>query len=314
MGPGWRRIAGLAAIFGVGLAGGELWLRLKLAEGIPVSEQASLAERASRTANGARRTRGASPTVGGPSTATLSEQTPGVAPSSLSPGANRAPGVIAVLGSREPAGPLAAREPAAGGIQTLRQGADGNRYLPKSEWEVSVALPDAATSEERLSQALGERHGRESAPALAEMERALIRRKQLGPPPWGQDRFQVIGSHLRIGAVVGSDFEAPASPEDSLGWYETEARPSVSSGGREEALQLLRLFEVQRREAITRILDTLFAVVQGDRFRTEAVAYAVVNRKLVLIESREIQGLEVLFDRARTLDDKIFDEAAQILR
>ena len=207
--------------------------------------------------------------------------------------------------------------PPLGSGAAIREGADDSRFLARAEYDISIDLREAAGETppaDPLAQALARTQRGIAAALLIDIERTLLRKQQLGPPPWGTDRFQIFGSHQTLGAVIGRDLEPPASPEDSLRWYRTRPGAVPAPAGGQYALKLLREFEITRRMMVAKILDLIFSATQGDQRQTEAVGYAIADRKLVLIAPREVPGLDELLERASALNERMFVEVEQLLR
>lgn len=147
-------------------------------------------------------------------------------------------------------------------------------------------------------------------------ESRLARAKRMAEPPWGKDRFQIVaglipGCSL---AVVGRDFALTASPEESVAWYEKYYGLNPGEASRQEATELLRQWEAERRTLLASIIDrSLDLISQGTCARKDAIAYGIVGRQLGLIRPGESPELESVLAAGSLLQDEVVAEALKIL-
>lgn len=194
----------------------------------------------------------------------------------------------------------------------LITGGSGATLLHGAEYKVGGGLPLPLSALYGAEEQLSQRQKKKLRIREGYLQRAMM----LGEPPWERDQFQIVSAldPLVPLAVVGRDFEIPASPEDSVRWFEHWLGAAPSQADREEAIELLRDWEVERRAFLAKLVSRGLALAEMSRFRvSEVVAYGVVGRTLVLIRKGESPEVEEILEAAAALPETIKSEARALL-
>ncbi len=119
------------------------------------------------------------------------------------------------------------------------------------------------------------------------LERVLL----IGEPPWREDHFQIFGTLAGYRfAVPGRDRYLPASPEQTVDWVQHFLDRNAQPESVLDAIDLLRDFEVRRRELSAKIVER---IRKGEGYVPvdDVIAYAVVDRELLLVRESDAPGL-----------------------
>ncbi len=176
-----------------------------------------------------------------------------------------------------------------------------DRDVPRVQWaEASPTQDDPSQAESG--------HASANAAAFDQYTSAYAAQARR---PWKAARFHFVGWNfpdrpngalpVRLPDFAGSDFQAPASAEASLDWYASAFGAPPDGPARSEALQVLKEFEVRRRECVVRILDRIVELAQTEGLGREpgVRGQILMGRRLVLLRDGQPPGLEVLVRRYR---------------
>lgn len=154
-------------------------------------------------------------------------------------------------------------------------------------------------------------NARKSVAALPAYEVAVA------PQPWASEKFQCFaffGSRLDQPTaahivIAGRDFTEPASPEESLKWWEAELGP-ISAAARVAALGLLTDYERERRTLMFRAFSRVFehrSAPQPER----PICILVTDDRVILADSSRLPTLTLLDEEHRSLSAKHWNAAAR---
>ncbi len=204
----------------------------------------------------------------------------------------------------------------------LKSGGAGDLLLAEAEYEIGGASRDLVVEStgptgERLRAQLKARAeaNRNEYVRLLESHFALTQR--LGDAPWENDRFQVLASVNAASsfAIVGSDWDLPASPELSLRWYVGSSNAEPDEATRNEILGRLRDYEVRRRQLLAEVVA---AIQEGSTSReaegSVIVAYAIMRGRLVLVSEDEVPEIRSMSEAGRGLEAGLLQAAEELLR
>ena len=194
----------------------------------------------------------------------------------------------------------------------LQQGGGGHPFLSSGEYYAAGAAPDFAS---KAGTTLDAKYARAQATIGQALKDWFEQAKRIGGPPWEAHRFQVVGVLGAHGthAIVGRDFDLPASPEFTVGWI-GEVHRTRGAENRARALELLREFEVRRRRLLSGIVRQISQAPRRPSSDVEVSAYAIVDRRLFLLRRDEVMNLGRTLARIEGARTRMYQAAAELLR
>ncbi len=146
----------------------------------------------------------------------------------------------------------------------------------------------------------------------------------LGNPPWEDLRFQVIGllrcalpagrEFAEFFAIPGRDVRLPASPAATVKWMAIETGIRPSEGAFLTCGRILRDYESKRRQLLRKIVERLLTLTGQRQPEGDTLAFAILDRRLVVIRPSEVPGIEVELEALASVRDSILSELRIVTR
>jgi len=220
---------------------------------------------------------------------------------------------------RHPSNPGAFPPPTA--VNELRMGRSWNWWTYSADYyspgpPLEYQGSDSAFAARLHDEAVSRRRAEISSLVMA-VDEFLNCTRRLGPVFWDDCCFQIVTtvngpSDL---AVIGSDFAVPASPAASARWYLRSTHPVGTSTASVDSLtEILATFQRDRRSALVRLFQRVEALASADaQPPDDLVAYAIIDRRLILVRRFEAPALDDVYARASAIDATYVDRLRHVL-
>jgi hypothetical protein len=186
----------------------------------------------------------------------------------------------------------------------IRTGEAGNAILPFLPWSVVQTTRPATLA----------MTARSAETQLALIEAALIRRANLGPPPWDDATFTIAAIYDPALCIVGRDIALAASPEASARWFLRNVTDKARFADLLDAVTSeLADYQHRKRQIEIALHQRILELDASQWLSFDALAYYAADGRVCALRAGDIEFDELL-QIARRVDDKCIQEAREIIR